>query len=54
MEIQITNSQTWRDGRNVITVETSNTERAFGMRMLVNGKSDHGWVFHNPPEVRVN
>jgi hypothetical protein len=45
----ITSTETYCDGANVITVDFSNTASGFGMRMSVNGQSDHGWTWHNPP-----
>jgi hypothetical protein len=49
MSVEITRTETWRDGKNVITIDFSDTVNGFGFRMSLNGKSDHGWTWHRPP-----
>jgi hypothetical protein len=47
--VEVTSTETWRDGDNVITIDFSDTTNGFGMRMSVNGKSEHGFTWHHPP-----
>jgi hypothetical protein len=49
MSVEITSTETWRDGKNVITIDFSNTVTGYGFRMSVNGKSEHGFTWHHPP-----
>jgi hypothetical protein len=48
-EPKITSSIAYRDGENVIRIDTSDTVDGYGQRMRVNNKSQRGWVWHSPP-----
>jgi hypothetical protein len=46
---KITSSIAYRDGENVVRIDTSHTVDGFGIRMRVNDHSEREWVFHHPP-----
>jgi hypothetical protein len=46
--MEITNSQKWSSGDDVIEIQLSDTEEHFAMRMVVNGNPSD-WTFHRPP-----